>query len=141
MIFWEETYDGVKPRLISFISDLVGQLISHGGSFPVVQLFSWRMVFSSLGIPHVLTIIICTQLIPERLPLRLLMYVPCLLVHCQYFSYFFGFHQSISADYCVVKFQFYESRAPIMETGSTRTTPASTQPLIYIPQLHLAPLS
>ena len=40
-----------------------------------------RIVVYLLGIPHILTILVCTYLKPQRFFLKLLMYILCLPIH------------------------------------------------------------
>ena len=40
-----------------------------------------RMVVYLLGIPHILTIFVCTYLNPQIFPLKLLIYVLCSPIH------------------------------------------------------------
>ena len=86
MLRWEETCGAIKQRAIAIILSLVSPFIPHRSGIPVAQLFSWKMAFPPLGIPCVLTILVCTYLTPKHLLLSLRIYIPCLTIHQPFFS-------------------------------------------------------
>ena len=86
MIRWEEIESAVKPQAIVIVSTFVGLLIPHGGGLQFAQLFLLKMALSPLGIPGVITVLVCTQLYNDSILLRLLIIVTCSPIQLPLFS-------------------------------------------------------
>ena len=98
ILWWQETYGAVKPRVIKIIPALVVPLIPCYGGLTVYQPFFHRMVVSPIGITFVLAILVCTYLTPMHFLLMLFfLYVRtlCSPLHKPLFSYNFFFFLSL----------------------------------------------
>ena len=73
MLWWKENEYSVKPRSITIVLDSVFLLVPNDGGLMVSQSLLWLMVVSSLGIPFLLAVLVCTYLTLDHFLLVILM--------------------------------------------------------------------